>query len=207
MGSTSRSRRGRLKTVPMSRSALAFAAPILAAGAVLALGACDKPKPRHLPPDPMEAAPPPVAKVLELTLPSLSAGLPKRPELAGFSLDSIGAAVDPLNKQPAVISAAEPVLIQGFGIDPVAKAPAGGVDVVIDGKAYGTAYGAPRADVATYFKTPAMTAVGFKTTLPAGLIPVGDHQVVVRVIAAGGKTYFEGPPIAFTVQFAEPKRH
>ena len=189
-------------TVPMSRSAIAFAAL-----AVLGLGACDKPKPRHLPPDPMEAAPPPVAKVLELTLPSLSAGLPKRPELAGFSLDSIGTAPDPLNKQPAVISAAEPVLLQGFGFDPVARLPAKGVDVVIDGKAYGTAYGAPRADVATYFKNPGLTAVGFKTTLPAGLIAVGAHQAVVRVIAAGGKTYFDGPPIAFTVQFAEPKRH
>jgi len=39
------------------------------------------------------------------------------------------------------------------------------------------------------------------------LIPVGDHQAVVRVIAADGKGYFDGPPIPFTVQFAEPKRH
>lgn len=189
-------------TVSMSRSARAFA--LLAA---LALCACDKPKPRHLPPDPMEAAVPPPAKAVEQTQAPLSAGLPKRPELAGFSLDTIGAAADPLNKQPAVISAAEPVVLQGFGFDPVARLPAKGVDVVIDGKAYGTAYGAPRADVATYFKAPAMTAVGFKTTLPAGLIGVGDHQAVVRVIAANGKAYFDGPPIAFTVQFAEPKRH
>lgn len=189
-------------TVPMSRSALAFAALTM-----LALAACDKPKPRHPPSDPMAAAPAPVAAVRAQTLPALSQRLPKRPELAGFSLDSIGEASDPLNKQPAVISAAEPALLQGFGFDPVAKLPAKGVDVVIDGVAYGTAYGAPRADVATYFKNNAMTAVGFKTILPAGLIAVGDHQVVVRVIAANGKTYFEGPAIAFTVQFAEPKRH
>ena len=204
-------------TIPMRRSVPAsavWASPVWASPvwvpailAMLALGACDQPKRRHPPPDPMAAAPAPVAGVLAQTLPALSQGLPKRPELAGFSLDSIGKAADPLNKQPAVISAADPVLLQGFGFDPVARLPAKGVDVVIDGVAYGTVYGAPRADVATYFKTPAMTAVGFKTTLPAGLIPVGDHQVVVRVIAANGKTVFEGPPIAFTVQFAEPRRH
>jgi hypothetical protein len=79
--------------------------------------------------------------------------------------------------------------------------------VVIDGKAYGTAYGAPRADVARYFKDRGLTGVGFHVTLPAGLVPVGDHQAVVRVIAADGKAYFDGPPIAFTVRFAEPRRH
>ena len=189
-------------TVAMSRSARA-----LATLAVLALCACDKPKPRHLPPDPMEAAVPAPAQIAAQTQAPLSEGLVKRSEMAGFSLDSIGAAADPLNKQPAVISAAEPVVLQGFGFDPVARLPARGVDVVIDGKAYGATYGAPRADVAAYVKAPALMAVGFKTTLPAGLIGVGDHQAVVRVIAANGKAYFDGPPIAFTVRFAEPKRH
>jgi len=175
--------------------------------AVLALSACDKPKPRHPPPDPMEAAPPPPAQALAATLPALSGGLHKRSEFARFSLDTIGRAVDPANRQPAVIPAGEPIALSGFGLDEVAKRPAKGVDVVIDGTAYGSTYGAPRPDVAAYFKSPALAAVGFKAQLPAGLVPVGDHQAAVRVIAADGKGYFESPPIPFTVQFSEPKRH
>ena len=174
---------------------------------LLTLGACDQGKPRHDPPDPMAVAPPPLAAVAALTLPGLSTGLPKRPEMAGFSLDVVGQATDPLNRQPAVTSAAEPVVLMGFGFDPVAKRPAKGVDVVIDDKAYGTTYGAGRADVAAYFKSPRLTAVGFKTVLAPGLLAVGDHIAVVRVIAADGKAYFDGPPIAFTLQFAEPRRH
>jgi hypothetical protein len=180
---------------------------ILSALAFLALGACDEPKPRHVPPDPMAVAQPAPASVAAEAPPGLSEGLRKRPEPAGFSLDRVGEALDPLNKQPAVVSAAQPILLQGFGFDPVAKAPAKGVDVVIDGKAYGTTYGAGRPDVSVYFKTPSLTPVGFKTSLPAGLVGVGDHQIVVRVIAADGKAYFDGPPIAFQVAFAEPRRH
>ena len=175
--------------------------------AALALTACDEGKPRHDPPDPFAIAPPPPAVLAARAPRGLSPGLPKRPQMAGFSLDAIGPAWDPLNKQPAVVSAAEPLTLQGFGFDPVARRPGRGVDVVIDGRPYGTAYGAQRADVAAYFKAPALTAVGFHTTLPAGLVGVGDHQAAVRVIAADGKGYFDGPPIAFTVRFAEPRRH
>ena len=91
-------------------------------------------------------------------------------------------------------------MLDGFGFDPVAKAPAKGVDVVIDGKAYGAAYGGSRPDVASYFKAPGLTATGFTATLPAGSLAMGPHTAVVRVVAADGKGYFEGPTIAFTVR-------
>lgn len=163
--------------------------------ALLALGACDKAKPRHLPPDPF-ANPPPAA---EDTAPSegLSAGLPKRPQVAGFFLDHLGQAVDPFNRRPAATAASADVRLDGFAFDPIAKAPAKGVDVVIDGTAYGTRYGAARPDVAAYFKVPALAATGFRTTLPAGTLKPGTHTAVVRVIAADGAGYYDSPTLAF----------
>lgn len=177
----------------------------IGAACVLALGACEKGKPRHLPPDPMAAAPPPATPIAVAAAPiplppSLSAGLPKRPEAALFSIDSIGAAVDPLNQKPAVTPAGEPIVVRGFGLDPVTRTPGKALDIVVDGKAYGTDYGAGRDDVAAYFKSSGLTKVGFKTTLPAGTLAAGPHQALVRVVAADGKGYYDGIAIAFEVK-------
>ncbi|MDB5426731.1 MAG: hypothetical protein JWP23_2826 [Phenylobacterium sp.] len=175
-------------------TAVLMAAPM----AALALAACDEAKPRDPPPDPFAA---PAAKA-EAVAPTggLSKGLPKRPQLAGFSLDRIGAASDPLNRQPAVTPAARPIVLDGFGFDPVTRAPGKGVDVVIDGKAYGAAYGRGRQDVASYFKAPGLLNVGFTTTLPAAALSRGAHTAAVRVVAADGKGYYEGLPIRFEVK-------
>ena len=175
-----------------------FAAASLTLLALLLAG-CDQGKTRNLPPDPFATPPPPMGPVAPPTE-GLSAGLAKRAEPPGVFLDHIGTAVDPANRPPAVTAAGAPMVLDGFGFDPVAKLPAKGVDVVIDGKAYGTAYGHPRPDVAVYFKTPALAATGFRTTLPAGAVAAGAHTVLVRVVAADGKGYFESQPVAFTVK-------
>ena len=165
--------------------------------ATLALAACDNPKPRPIPVDPMAAQPPPATPVPP-PRDGMSAGLSKLPQVAAVTPDRIGAAQDPLNRQPAATSAAQPILIDGFAFDPAAKLPAKGVDVVIDGKAYGTAYGASRQDVSTYFKTPALEPSGFAVTLPAATLAKGPHVLVLRVIAADGMGYFESPKIPFS---------
>ncbi|MFL5297402.1 MAG: hypothetical protein ACJ798_13555 [Phenylobacterium sp.] len=184
----------------MTRPSLIPALPALAlAAASLALAGCDNAKPRHLPPDPFAAGPPPVGPVAAPTE-GLSAGLAKRSEPAGAFLDHIGQASDPFNRPPAVTAAGQPVVLDGFGFDPVAKTPAKGVDVVIDGKAYGTAYGAARPDVAQYFKAPALVAVGFRTTLPAGALAPGPHRALIRVVATDGRGYFESPSVGFEVR-------
>jgi hypothetical protein len=170
---------------------------VLLATAALTLGACDNPKPRHVPDDPMALAPPPAAVAAPTE--GLSAGLPKRPEFPGFYLDRVGSAPDPLNRRPAVTSAAQPIVMDGFGFDPVTRTPAKGVDVVVDGKAYGAAYGHKRQDVADFHKTPALADVGYTVTLPVGTLAPGAHSAVVRVIASDGKAYFESPPIGFQV--------
>jgi hypothetical protein len=169
---------------------------VMAAG--LTLSACEKGKPRHVPVDPMALAPPPPGPVAAPTE-GLSAGLPKLPAYPGFSLDRIGDAPDPLNRKPAVTPAAAPLVFSGFGFDPTAKAPARGVDVVVDGKVYGALYGHPRADVAAFFKIPGLTPVGYALTLPPQTLAKGEHSVLVRVIAVDGKGYFESPNYPFTV--------
>ncbi|THD53516.1 hypothetical protein [Phenylobacterium sp.] len=166
-----------------------------AAMAALALSACEQGKPRHPPPDPMALTP--AAAEPAAPTAGLSVGLTRRSEPPGFFLDHVGQAVDPRGRPPAVTAADAPLQLDGFGFDPVAKLPAKGVDVVVDGKTYGTRYGAARQDVANYFKTPALVNVGFTTTLPAGNLSVGAHVVVVRVISADGRGYFDSPEIAF----------
>lgn len=173
----------------------ALAVVFLGAGA---LAACDNPKPRQVPPDPMARALPPVGPVAP-PKDGATRGLARRTEVAGFSLDRVGEALDPLNKQPAGTPGDAPIVLSGFGFDPVAKAPAKGVDVVIDGKAYAATYGGAREDVAHYFKSPSLAATGYVVTLPAGFLVNGPHKIVVRTIAADGRGYFESPPIPFTV--------
>jgi hypothetical protein len=175
---------------------------VLALGvcAALALAGCDKPKPRHLPPDPMGAS---ADLVPDDQIPigeGLSIGLQARPGMPGFSLDHTGDTADPLNHQPAVTAAHAPILLDGFGFDAVAKAPAKGVDVVVDGKAWPTRYGIGRRDVARYVKNPALVSVGFTTVLPAGALAPGLHTAVVRVISTDGKGYYDSLSIPFTVK-------
>jgi membrane-bound lytic murein transglycosylase B len=172
-----------------------LAAPLLAFGALLALAACDQPKPR-----PVEAqAEAPAATPASAAPAAASAGLAKRAEMAGFSLDVINDAKDPVNT-PATISAVGPVTFSGFGFDPVAKMPGAAVDLVIDGVAYPTTYNHQRSDVATYFKTPALENSGFTVTLPAGAIKAGPHQAIVRVVSADKTGYFDSVTIGFVAQ-------
>lgn len=160
--------------------------PPLAALALVSLCACDQPKPRHGSAPDVAAAKP------------ASVGLTKRSEIAGFYLDAIDEAMDPLNK-PATV-AAGPVTLRGFGFDPVAKAPAAAVDVVIDGVAYATVYGHERPDVAEYFKAPGLLKTGFSVTLPAGAVKRGRHEALVRVVSADKVSYFDSVVIGFAAR-------
>lgn len=168
----------------------------LTALAFVALAACDQPKSR--PADPAASAPasaaPPAAPPA-----GASAGLPKRAEMAGFSLDVINDAKDPVNA-PASVSAAGPMTFSGFGFDPVAKLPGAAVDIVIDGVAYPTSYGHQRKDVGDYFKAPALENTGFTVTLPAGAVKAGSHQAIVRVVSADKTGYFDSVVIGFVAR-------
>ena len=96
--------------------------------------------------------------------------------------------------------AGQTAVFDGFGFDAVAKLPAKGVDVVIDGKAWPAVYGAARPDVAQFFKASALVKVGFRATVPADALPPGPHLVQVRVVAADGNGYFDSPAIPFSAK-------
>ena len=171
----------------------------VAALAALALAACDEPKPRNPPPAAAAAPAAPAAAPAAPAAPAVaSAGLAKREGMAGFYVDDIGGAHDPLNRQPAIVAAGAPIAVSGFAFDSTSKQPARAVDVVVDGVAYGAAYGSPREDVATYNKNPALVNVGYAVTLPA--LPAGDHTLVLRVVSTDGGGYQESVPVTFTVR-------
>jgi hypothetical protein len=193
----------RLKPAVLVLAGLWLAGPCL-----VGLSACEQGKPRHLPPDPMALAPPTAEAQAQAQAQSqapmvegaLSSGLTKRGVATGVFLDHAGAAIDPRSRQPASTPAGQPIAFDGFGFDMAAKAPAKGVDVVVDGRAFGTAYGRARPDVAQFFKTPGLVNVGFKTVLPADTLAVGPHTVVIRVVSANGQGYFDSPAIPFSVK-------
>ena len=161
----------------------------------LTLAACDNPKPR-----PAAAAAAAAAQAGEPTLgPPGSDGLSARPEPAMFALDLINEAQDPLHR-PAAIKGGAPVTFAGWAYDPVAKVGAKGVDLVIDGVAYGATYARPRPDVAAYFRNDALGATGFAATLPSRVLKRGRHKLVVRVISADGTSYFDSAPAEFRIR-------
>ena len=105
-----------------------------------------------------------------------------------------------MNKPPQPLTPGAPLLVDGFGFDAAAKLPAKGMDVVIDGKAFGARYGHARGDVATYFKTPALAKTGFRVVLPPEMVGPGSHSVTLRIVAADGKAYYETPPVGFSLR-------
>jgi hypothetical protein len=180
------------------RNALALAGAL---AAVAALWGCDKPSSPAAPPaaEPKAAQPTAAPPAPGVAAP-LSVNLPKRPGMPGFTLDYINEAVDPLNRQPAVVKGSGPLRVGGFGFDPVSKAPGRGIDLVIDDTVYATTYGSSRPDVARYTKVPALSGTGFLTTLPAGAVQPGPHQIIVRIVSSDGAAFYESPAILFDTQ-------
>jgi hypothetical protein len=88
----------------------------------------------------------------------------------------------------------------GFAFDGVAKKPAKGVDLDIDGHLFGATYGSPRADVARAKGIAELDHTGYKATLSPGTLPPGPHSVMVRVVSVDGTQYDQSPVIKFTVR-------
>lgn len=111
---------------------------------------------------------------------------PRDPALGGstsFTVDVINGVV--AGEAPVPIHAPE-VVVEGWAVDDVARAPAGGVRVDIDGQRVTAAYGHDRPDVASARGRPAYRASGFRATVPTASLGPGIHRVVVEVIAANG---------------------
>ena len=129
-----------------------------------------------------------------------STGLTRAEGQPLYGLEWVGEVETPLIKQPVQVSAGSQIRFSGWAVDEQQKAPAGAVDVTIDGKPYASEYGGERPDVANYVKWPSCKNSAFSLFVPGGAVPRGRHVVTIRVLSKNGKIYWEGVPITFDVK-------
>lgn len=110
-----------------------------------------------------------------------------------FALDEIGAQLPKPNVPIAVNTQQTPTItIRGWAVDQRVKGEAGGVIINVDGKTDVMAnYGMPRPDVAANLKNPDYTNSGFRATIDTSTLDKGHHTLIMRVITADQKGYYE----------------
>lgn len=131
--------------------------------------------------------------------PGISKNLKRNPEAPFYNFDNLGSVHYPAVQKSLQLQSDDEVMITGWAADPSKKAPAGGVDIVIDGVPYNAGYGTDRSDVASHYNTPELAKCGFQLRLARKQLTKGPHAVAVRVITRDQKSYNEGPTVQFTV--------
>ena len=121
-----------------------------------------------------------------------SRDLPCTTQVALGQLDRINSSLFE-NKGEVTTSFGESTVIVGWAADPESGAVASGVDVVVDDIPYRAIYGIPRSDVAQALANPALENSGFRFSLGPGVLNRGIHSFAIRVLAANGEAYCEGP--------------
>ncbi len=128
---------------------------------------------------------------------------PPPPSLApmvsvGDQVDQIGESRAPWTAGGAQIRRSRDSKVSGWAVDGPKRAPAAGVDVVVDRMVFPATYGTHRDDVAQYFRQPNYRDTGFTATIPANAIPPGEHFLSIRVVTADGRCYFQSPGFRVT---------
>jgi len=116
------------------------------------------------------------------------------------NLERIEKVVGPYSQPSTIISLDNDAEVAGWAIDSAARKPAGGVDVVIDGKAYKAEYGSDRQDVSDFYKIADYKKCGFSFIIPANSLSKGPHDIYLRVIASNGKTFQQANNMPFIVR-------
>ena len=114
-------------------------------------------------------------------------------------VDLVGESRPPWGADGARIRRSQESKVAGWAVDGPRRAPAAGVDVVIDRAVFPTTYGTHRNDVAQYFKRPAYRDTGFTAIIPANALARGERWLSIRVVTADGRCYFESPGVRVTV--------
>jgi hypothetical protein len=118
-----------------------------------------------------------------------------------LNVDVVGGVRAPFVGKDVRVKPGNTLEIAGWAVDQTSSAPAGGVEIAIDGKhVVPASYGIARADVAAYFKQEAYRPTGFSAVAPAALLEPGYHTLVVRALSPDRKCFREGPPIQFEVR-------
>ena len=130
----------------------------------------------------------PAASAVRLTVERQT---PLRQPTFGFLEVVNGVVVERPQRTPVAVGATEPITVEGWAVDRLGGAAAGGVVLAVVGRHYYWAgYGHARPDVARELGDPAYRDSGFRAQIPAGALTPGRHVVVMRVVTPGGRVYF-----------------
>jgi SAM-dependent methyltransferase len=129
--------------------------------------------------------------------PALSKNLNQRSDNPLWNLETLGTVTEPGTIE---VSAQEMFTIRGWAVDHVAKAAAGGIDIVIDGTAYAGEYGLRRPDVAKVHGEPAYLNSGYYFKLNGEHFAPGPHTAFVRVISHDKQSYWQVGPYIISVK-------
>ena len=114
-------------------------------------------------------------------------------------VDQIGESRAPFGDTGARIHSSIDSKVSGWAVDHPNRAPASGVDLVIDRMVFPSSYGAHRNDVAQFFRRPSYRDTGFNATIPAHAIAAGEHWLSLRVVSSQGSCYYQSPSVRLTV--------
>jgi hypothetical protein len=115
-------------------------------------------------------------------------------------VEQIGGSHSPFPATGARILSAGESRVSGWAIDHPNRAPADGVDVVIDKMLFPSTYGTHRSDVAEYFRRTDYRDTGFTATIPANALAAGEHWLSLRVVSSNGGCYYQSPSVRVTVE-------
>jgi len=113
-------------------------------------------------------------------------------------VDQIGESRPPWGSSGAHVRRSQEWRVTGWAVDAPRRAPAAGVDVVIDRTVFPTTYGTDRGDVAQFFKRPNYRDTGFVAIIPAGVVAIGEHWLSIRVLTSDARCYFESAGVKVT---------
>jgi hypothetical protein len=130
---------------------------------------------------------------------AVSQSLPKLPGGPSWNIETVGANAVGERKSFDVPSQDKFAII-GWAIDQKAKAPAGGVEGVVDGVPFPAEYGRSRPDVATVFGVPLYASSGYSLELLGQQFAPGAHSLFMRVLTHDRKAYWEVGPYTINLK-------
>jgi len=129
----------------------------------------------------------------------MSPDLARCPGQTSMMIDRVGRMPSPF---PSVIPVrgSRAVKVTGWGVDQPSGSTGRAIDLLVDGRAVPAFYGLDREDVSNAFGSMNYRESGFAIEVAAGMLTPGAHTLVLRVVAANGQCYYEGPPLNVVVR-------
>ncbi len=112
-----------------------------------------------------------------------------------YAIENVGntAIVQP-HQEPIAILGDTTVRVRGWAVDEMARRPAGGVLVVLDGaQRIRAEYGGNRADVAKALGNANYGASGFSATIDRARLTPGRHSLAIAIITNDGTQVYQAP--------------